>query len=154
VLRLGGIELSTTDSSWIVPMAQPFRAHAKDLLEIQHYPRRLLWPGGPPEQPYDVTGWTLPLQMGVSVRALSSAPRARAPNDIDSSRMRRTAGVVNAANTGEFARVASELAVKHRVTVASGSARIKQLNRYRLARMPRIAVYRPWTGNMDEGWCR
>jgi hypothetical protein len=77
-LELGGIELAATDTSVIVPMAQPFRAHAKDLLEIQHYPKRLLWPGGPPEQPYDVTGWTLPLQMGVRVRALSAMPQARA----------------------------------------------------------------------------
>jgi hypothetical protein len=27
-------------------------------------------------------------------------------------------------------------------------------NHYTLTRMPRIAVYRPWTANMDEGWTR
>ena len=78
-LSMGGVELEETDSSIVVPMAQPFRAHAKDLLEIQHYPKRLLWPGGPPEQPYDVTGWTLPLQMGVFVRQLAAIPQARPP---------------------------------------------------------------------------
>ena len=31
-LALGGVEMSVTDSSVIVPMAQSFRAHAKDLL--------------------------------------------------------------------------------------------------------------------------
>jgi hypothetical protein len=138
----------------IVPMAQPFRAHAKDLLEIQHYPKRLLWPGGPPEQPYDVTGWTLPLQMGVRVRALSSVPRANALNDIDSSPPRRAQGFVNAANTEEFSHVAGDLASKHKVTIGAGPSGNGKLNHYTLTHLPRIAIYRPWTGNMDEGWCR
>jgi hypothetical protein len=44
--------------------AQPYRAHLKDMLEVQRYPKRMT-AGGQPERPYDVTGWTLPLQMGV-----------------------------------------------------------------------------------------
>lgn len=51
----------------IVPMAQPFRAYAKTLLERQAYPVRRRTPEAPPERPYDVAGWTLPLQMGVTV---------------------------------------------------------------------------------------
>jgi zinc carboxypeptidase len=155
VLALGGIEESYTDSgTLVIPMAQPFRAHAKDLLEIQHYPRRLLWPGGPPEQPYDVTGWTLPLQMGVRVRERTTMPKATPFPDL----IRATSGdwpvpSINAAHTGEFAEVAGVLAKKHRLTVYAGTAR-DETNHYTLKRMPRIAVYRPWTGNMDEGWCR
>ena len=51
--------------SYVVLMAQPYRAFAKDLLEKQDYPPQRATPDGPIERPYDVTGWTLPLQMGV-----------------------------------------------------------------------------------------
>jgi len=53
--------------SLVIRMDQPFRAHAKDLLERQDYPDRRQYPGGPPQPPYDVAGWTLPLQMGLRV---------------------------------------------------------------------------------------
>ncbi len=53
--------------SLVIPLAQPFRAHVKDLFERQDYPARYAYPGGPALPPYDVTGWTLPLQMGVDV---------------------------------------------------------------------------------------
>jgi hypothetical protein len=51
--------------SYVVLMAQPYRAFAKDLLEKQTYPVQRATPDGPVERPYDVTGWTLPMQMGV-----------------------------------------------------------------------------------------
>lgn len=52
--------------TFVISMAQPFRAHAKDLLEAQRYPRRRPTANAPPERPYDIAGWTLPLQMGVN----------------------------------------------------------------------------------------
>ncbi len=51
----------------IILMAQPFRAYAKTLLDVQQYPIRRLAPGAAPDRPYDVAGWTLPLQMNVRV---------------------------------------------------------------------------------------
>jgi hypothetical protein len=147
-LMLGGVDIAYTDSGFVVPMAQPFRAHAKDLLEIQHYPRRLLWPGGPPEQPYDVTGWTLPLQMGVRVDPLTTLPAAKPFPDLIEARDLQGMTIIHAQHTDEYAEIAWSLTHKKKVTVNSGA------NRYTLSKLPRIAVYRPWTGNMDEGWCR
>ncbi|MBI1722954.1 MAG: peptidase M14 [Gemmatimonadetes bacterium] len=62
--------------SLVIPMDQPFRAHVKDLLERQVYPDRRAFRGGPPIPPYDVAGWTLPLQMGVEATAVDSALNA------------------------------------------------------------------------------
>jgi zinc carboxypeptidase len=51
--------------SYVILLAQPYRANVKCLFEAQKYPDRRLYPGGPAEPPYDVAGWTLPMQMGV-----------------------------------------------------------------------------------------
>lgn len=66
-LRYGGVEMGTIPGSAdvFIPLAQPYRAHVKDLFELQRFPKMERWPGGPVERPYDVAGWTLPLQMGV-----------------------------------------------------------------------------------------
>ncbi len=53
--------------TWIVPMNQPFGELVRQLFEVQVYPDLREYPGGPPEQPYDAAGWTLPYQMDVRV---------------------------------------------------------------------------------------
>jgi hypothetical protein len=59
----GGTAFQT--GSDIVFLAQPYRAYVKTLIETRNYPG-----GGYTDRPYDVTGWTLPAQMGVDVRAV------------------------------------------------------------------------------------
>ncbi|QUN06062.1 hypothetical protein KDN34_00840 [Shewanella yunxiaonensis] len=59
-------------NSWVIPMAQPYAGLVQELFETQKYPATFLDKNGLPENlPYDTTGWTLPLQMGVDVAAVT-----------------------------------------------------------------------------------
>ena len=51
--------------SYVVLTAQAFRPQVLDMFEPQDHPNDFPYPGGPPNRPYDTTGWTLALQMGV-----------------------------------------------------------------------------------------
>ncbi|MGM0545453.1 MAG: M14 family metallopeptidase [Bacteroidota bacterium] len=81
-LQKGGIQIhrATSDfefngetypeDSYVIYTSQAFRPYLIDLMEPQFYPDRRLYPDGPPEPPYDMAGWTLPIQMGVDVDRL------------------------------------------------------------------------------------
>jgi hypothetical protein len=87
ILARGGVEIRTARQAftaggqryaagaYVVVLRQPYAAFAKTLLEPQHYPDRRLYPGGPPERPYDVTAHTLPLLLGVTATAVSDSLR-------------------------------------------------------------------------------
>lgn len=51
--------------SYVVKAAQAFRPHVLDMFEPQQHPNDFAYPGAPPTAPYDNTGWTLALQMGI-----------------------------------------------------------------------------------------
>jgi hypothetical protein len=61
--------------TFVFDLAQPYRHNIVALFERQKYPEKRRYPGGPLEQPYDVTGWTLPLQMGVEYFACAQEIR-------------------------------------------------------------------------------
>ena len=210
-LRRGGVEIRRAlepfdaggrqfdAGTWLIPGAQPFRAHVRDLLEPQRYPDRRVYPGGPPERPYDITGWTLSTQLGVEVIRVAEAvavkaesvaavrPATRTPNLSGASaawaldprandafvivnRLRR-AGVRVERLTGALgsdaerwppgtflvepgpaaARVLEDAAALS-VTVRSLAAS-PEGDRVVLGR-PRLGLYRPWGGSIDEGWTR
>jgi ribosomal protein S18 acetylase RimI-like enzyme len=54
-------------------MGQESAELVAQVLEAQSYPDLREYPDGPPEQPYDAAGWTLPYQMGVRV-VVAGAP--------------------------------------------------------------------------------
>ncbi len=89
VLWQGGVEIERAEEafeandqayaagSWVISGAQAFRPYIVDLLEEQRYPDRRSSPDGPPDPPYDLAGWTLPMQMGVRVDRIDRAFSAR-----------------------------------------------------------------------------
>jgi hypothetical protein len=82
-LQINGLEISQATAAfaangreypagtWVILMDQPFALLAKELLEVQRYPDLRETPGGAPDLPYDVAGWTLPINMGVEVAAVT-----------------------------------------------------------------------------------
>ncbi len=191
VLTIAGVEVRraaepfTADGrsypagSLIVLMGQPFRAHAKDMLEPQQYTPVNDRP------PYDVAGWTVPYTMGVRADVVNEPFRANlvnvdsvvpAPGRIEgngdvfvlrnrtNAESRAVAQLLAAGQSvtvlgdslivrGPKARaMLSEAAARHGFTVtairtAPAGGRTRQ-------RLPRIGLYQPWTGNIDEGWTR
>ena len=59
-------------NSWVIPMDQPNGNFVRQLFAVQEYPDLREFPDGPPDQPYDVAGWTLPYLMDVRVIELGA----------------------------------------------------------------------------------
>ena len=167
--------------SLIVPMGQPFRAHAKDLLEPQQYVPVADRP------PYDVAGWTLPFTMNVradvvnapfianlvQVDSVTPAPgRIEGRGDVfvlrnrTNAESRVTAELLSAGQSVTMAgdslivrgprtrAILAEQAARHGFTVtATRSTAAVDRSRTR-QRLPRIGLYQPWVANVDEGWTR
>ena len=119
--------------SYIIFLAQPFRSNVQALFEPQIYPDRTNAQTGEAERPYDVAGWTLPMQMGVDAPAvlkIRETPAERRFTLIrDESEVRRDLGLP--ISESQASPIANP--VKQGI---------------------RLALYKGWTGNMDEGWTR
>jgi hypothetical protein len=62
-ISLGQTTYKTGDI--VIPLAQPFRAFIKEVMEKQKYPERHFTQGGILMEPYDITTWSMPLHMGL-----------------------------------------------------------------------------------------
>jgi hypothetical protein len=103
--RVGGVEIRRADQAftaggrafpagaYVIP-PQAFRPFVIDLMEPKTYPDRRQYPGGPPDPPYDMTGYELRLQMGVAAHGIT------APFPVP----RRLAMTIPAAEGGVFGR--------------------------------------------------
>jgi Zinc carboxypeptidase len=118
--------------SYIIFLAQPQRPNIVALFEPQIYPNRLT-AQGEAERPYDVAGWTLPLQMGIEAPAVTAIKEAATERKLtllkDSNEVR------------------ADLALQLRQGDAS------PLNNP-LRRPVRVGIYKGSMGNIDEGWTR
>ncbi len=183
--------------------AQPYRAHLKDMMERQVYPDRKLYPGGPPESPYDTAGWTLPLQMGVRSVMVDSPFDCEAEKlekiempalTLDGGRsiyvsrggsneeyrllnrlykeglsvsMAGENAVLRGGNDeklpsgslvisgGKAEKLMKSVASDYSLELAGrGGLSSQEKNAVVSLEQPRIALYQPWTGDIDEGWTR
>lgn len=162
-LHAGGIEVRRAQTAFtaggksypagvlLIPASQAFRGYAMDLLEPQKYPDIRSGPNGAVKRPYDLAGWTLSYQMGVSLDRVddpfevSAVPVNEFPQDPDVRDHRQNAS---------FLTLASTLAKGEKAAwKADGSlmAGAQEGAAWQL-REPRVALYEPWTANMDTGW--
>ena len=57
--------MTISKGSIVIPLAQPYRAFIKEVMEKQRFPERHYTPNGKLIKPYDITSWSLPLHRGV-----------------------------------------------------------------------------------------
>ncbi len=171
-LLLGGVEIQVAESAFevdgrtwpagsiVIDRHQPYGNHVKDLFEVQRYPD-----GDPP---YDVAGWTLPLLLGVhrvevmtpieaETRFVEDADQAVAEFVSDAGEELRSsdsedwmAFIAHLAGGGAGAMgVSEETAGVLKLEADEDSEQWANVEG-----MPRIGLYAPWSGVMNEGWLR
>jgi hypothetical protein len=119
--------------SFIVFTNQPQKNNVLSLFENQVYPNRV-GANGEPDVPYDVAGWTLPLQMGIETQAIwkihgfqKSQPTLKPLLNINQARK-----IMNLEpNKEAFAKISNP--IKNQL---------------------KLGLYQGFTTSMDEGWTR
>jgi hypothetical protein len=84
--------------SVVIPMNQAYRSFIQVMMETQNYPEVRYMTKGPVIEPYDATGWTLPLQMGVEYAAVDT-PISDWPLEVWQSGGLRSASVTSGGDT-------------------------------------------------------
>lgn len=118
--------------SYIIFLNQPQRMNVEALFEPQIYPNRLT-AQAEAERPYDVAGWTLPLQMGIDAPAVVA--------------IRETEGERKLTKLQDGNQVRADLAL----TLRKGD---ESPIRNPLKHPVRVGIYKGSMSNMDEGWTR
>jgi len=118
--------------SYIIFLSQPQRTNVIALFEPQTYPNRLT-AQGEAERPYDVAGWTLPLQMGIEAPAVTAIRESPAERKLT------------------LLKDGNEVRADLALTLKKGDeSPIKNP----VKQVVRVGIYKGSMGNMDEGWTR
>jgi len=143
--------------TFVMPAGQPFRGYLVDLMEPHKYPEIKAGQTGPTKRPYDVAGWTLSMLMGVQADRIDDRFDVQADSDPD---LRTPEPSLDRRDTSSFLAMADLLKNGTSVRLANDGAIIAEGRNngngsqpavYEL-RAPRVALYEPYTANMDMGW--
>jgi len=169
-LMLQGIEVhqSSKPDAWVIQMNQPFSGLVKELFEPQKYPDLK-------QRPYDVTGWTLPYQMGIEAHAMTTPLTADFKKGLEPvTSIKGLAAPFNHDANASLRAVNQILAAKGTVNFAGTEISVSGIDKSKLdsilvenhlkqvptketgkpVKAARTGLYRPWNANMDEGWTR
>ncbi|HEU0138173.1 MAG TPA: M14 metallopeptidase family protein [Bryobacteraceae bacterium] len=146
-----------SDGAYVLQAAQPFRPYLVDLMEPQRYPEIRTGSDGPTKRPYDIAGWTLPMQMGVQVQRIEEPFQAQL---VPVETVPELAPSLDQRENSSFLAIAGLLNRKTKVRRAADGAILVEgqspAGSFSKAswelRKPRLALYEPWTANMDTGW--
>ena len=169
--------------AWVVLMDQPFSPLVKELFEVQQWPDLRATPNGAPQRPYDVAGWTLPLQMGVEVATVLTPLTDQQRAGLKPIQSVAVTGGVE--GSGTYYSMSRDTNAGYRVlnkALAAGAtagvlkneivfngSQIPELARSNGVtlkalsaapaemaplRKPRVGLYRSWQPAIDEGWTR
>lgn len=142
--------VETPSGGYIVFLQQPFRQNIRALFETQSYPTRTI-ANGEAERPYDVTGWTLPMQMGIDVEAVKTLESSSAPPSEHHDELRREFHLTLMRAEAE---VRGDLSLPLRVSSTAIASPLRSPIANPVRAPARVALYRSWVPNMDEGWTR
>ena len=154
--------------AWVIAMNQPFAGMVKELFEPQVYPALT-------QRPYDVTGWTLPYQMGVEAHAVTTPLSKQYRDSLQP--IKAVTGLAAPFNRGanaSFRAINEILAAKGTVAFAGDDVVAMGIDKGRLnailsenrlkaveakdagkpVKALRVGLYRPWVASIDEGWTR
>jgi hypothetical protein len=118
--------------SYIVFLNQPYRQNVLALFEPQVYPDRTTATGDA-ERPYDVAGWTLPMQMGLDSPAVLA--------------------IRESANERKLTLIKTENDVRRDLGLALWTTEKSPIANP-IKPGIRVGIYQGPRGNMDEGWTR